>query len=231
MDMLDPQLPADSGEETTQTKDTKVAKRSRLFTEYYGSMVFVMFAFFLVISFGFLKPIIDHVKDANAQTTTSLTTADNERAFLASLDRSISAAKSIPPLVLDQVVEALPNDPNTPSLLVQFDAAAVRNNVRIISVSINEPKLVIPTTQKTTGPQVFPMDINLSIAAKNYFDMKRFLGDLETSLRVMDPAAISTGGIVEGGDITFTLQLKTYVFAQPVSAPRAGAPVQTAPAK
>jgi Tfp pilus assembly protein PilO len=188
---------------------------SRLFTDYYGSAVLTLFALFLVVAFGFLRPVIDDIKQVNAESSSLLQNAENERAYLKSLENSIAAAQGIPASVLEQVTQALPNETNVPSLLVHFGSAATRNGVRLNSLAITEPKMTAPAGAKEVQPQAFPIDINLSVSAKNYFDVKRFLMDLETSLRLMDVVAITSGNAADGADLSYAIQLKTYQFGVP----------------
>lgn len=188
--------------------------QAKILTQYYGATVLFLITLFLLVSFGFLRPMIQDIKQANAETESILQTTQNEQAYLSSLDASIGAAQSIPENTLKQVTDALPNETDTPSLLVQFDAAAARNAVKIQAVNLAEPKAPTPNVAVKPGTsQVTPVDITLTLAAKNYFDVKRFLTDLETSLRLMDVVGISTGGaVVDGQEFAFTVQVKTYIF-------------------
>ncbi|MCC7357433.1 type 4a pilus biogenesis protein PilO [Candidatus Uhrbacteria bacterium] len=193
--------------------EEKPKVQTKILTQYYGATVLFLITLFLLVSFGFLRPIIDETKQTNAETKGILENIKNENTYLSSLDASIGAAQSIPSLVLKQVTEALPNEADTPSLLIQLDAAANRNAVKIQGVTFNEPKAVTNPTNKTAVTQVVPVDITLTLAARNYFDVKRFLTDLETSLRLMDVVGISTGGaVVDGQEFSFTVQVKTYTF-------------------
>lgn len=204
----------DMAAKTPQPEKPKA--QAKLLTQYYGVTVLFLIALFLLVSFGFLRPMIQDTKQANAETESILQQAQNERAYLASLDASIGAAQSIPSLVLKQVTEALPNETDTPSLLIQLDAAASRNAVKIQGVTFNEPKAAPTAANKPVTTQVLPVDITLTLAARNYFDVKRFLTDLETSLRLMDVVGISTGGsVVDGQEFSFTVQVKTYTFSNP----------------
>lgn len=189
---------------------------SKILTQYYGATVLFLMAIFLVVSFGFLKPMIEEIKQANAETESTLQTAQNERTYLGSLDASIGAAQSIPAITLKQVTEALPDAVDTPSLLVQFDAAAARNAVKVQAVNLSEQKTApnAATQAKPGTGQVTPVDITLTLSAKNYFDVKRFLADVETSLRIMDVVGISTGGAtVDGQEFAFTVQVRAYTFS------------------
>ncbi len=187
----------------------------RFFSEYYAvSFLFIIVAF-IGGAFLVLRPMIETIKETNAQTTSRLLTIDQERVYVASLDQSVAAAQSIPSATLDQVNRALPHDPRTPELLVQFGAAAARNQLRIDSIGFNVTRSSSAGAESKTSVTnlIAPLDITLAIHAHNYFDMKRFLTDIETSLRLIDVTGMTTSGV--GTDLTYTLQLRTYSFVPP----------------
>ena len=188
----------------------------RFFSEYYVvSFLFLIIAF-IGGAFLVLRPMIELIKETNAQTTSRLLTIDQERGYVRSLEQSVAAAQSIPSTTLDQVDRALPRDARTPELLVQFGAAAARNQLRIDSIGFNVTRSSSAGTDAkiATTNLIAPLDITLAIHAHNYFDMKRFLTDIETSLRLIDVTGMATSGV--GTDLTYTLQLRTYSFVPPV---------------
>lgn len=195
---------------------------SRLFTDYYASAVLMLIAVFVGVAFFVLRPMIADIKETNAETARSLETLEQQRAYLASLSQSVAASKSISPEALDQVNSALPSDSNIPLLLVQFSTAAAQRNIKIGSISFSEPQPVRPTTGQATGAGVaaattttqgvIPMDVALTLNAQNYVDVKRFLADLESSLRLVDVVGISTSEGGKGKETAYQLQLRTYAF-------------------
>jgi len=196
------------------TKPEKTDKQpSRFFTEYYSAAFLFLISAFVILAFVFVKPLIDQIKETNAMTQAEVGTTDSERAYLNSLDASIAAAETISPTVLDRVSLALPSDANTPSLLVQFGSAAYSNGVRIDNVAFNEGKAAAKAASGVATTQVVPLDITLAVHARSYFDIKRFLSALETSLRVMDVQGMTASG--GEGDSFYSLQLRSYVFSSP----------------
>lgn len=186
---------------------------SRFFTEYYAAAVLGVIALTIVLAMVFLRPHILTIKEINAQTESQLVLISRERAYLASLDQSVAAAQSIQPTTLDQVHRALPNDPQIPSILVQFGSAALRHNVRIDALTFSQTHVVAPAAKQasSTASSIVPLDVNLVLRARNYFDVKRFLADVESSLRLMDVTGIAASGI--GNELSYALQLRTYSFA------------------
>lgn len=184
-------------------------RSSRIFTEYYAALMLFVIAGFVTGAVLVLRPLLLDIKETNASIETRLQSIDTERTYLASLEQSVAAAEAIPSDALENVVRALPNESNTPLLLVQFEAAAARHGIRIDTVNFTESK---PTNVKTTttASLVQPIEVNLVIRAKSYFDVKRFLADVEGSLRLMDVIGMTaTSG---SGELRFLLQLRTYTF-------------------
>ncbi|MBP9864738.1 type 4a pilus biogenesis protein PilO [Patescibacteria group bacterium] len=194
---------------------SKAPVGSRFFSEYYVVSFLFLIVAFIGAAFLVLRPLIESIKETNAQTEMQLATIEQERSYFASLEQSVAAAQSIPLTTLDQVNRALPRDTRMPELLVQFGAAAARNQLRIDSISFNptHTSSAVKDSKATTANLIAPMDITLAIHARNYFDMKRFLTDVETSLRLIDVMGMTTSGV--GSDLTYTLQLRTYSFTKP----------------
>jgi Tfp pilus assembly protein PilO len=214
--------------EITQPAPTALQKKerapkgpSKLFTEYYGSAFLFLIAVFLLAAYVVLKPELDDIKETNAQTSAKIQTIASQRTYLQSLQQSVAAAQTIPATTLDQVDHALPDAANVPSLLVQFGAAASRTNVRIDSLNfVEEATSPQSTPGQPSAPfanaQIRPVDISLTLHTQSYFDVKRFLSEIESSLRLLDVQGITANGA--SGQVTYALQLRAYVFAPPGAA-------------
>ncbi|MFZ2803740.1 MAG: hypothetical protein WA001_00805 [Patescibacteria group bacterium] len=203
-------------------KDDKLPKAPKgpsvLFTEYYGAAFLFLIAVFVGASFFVLRPQLDAIKQTNAQTTAQLENIARQRAYLSSLQQSVAAAQTIPATTLDEVNRSLPDDIDVPSLLVQFGGAAASNNVRIDSLTFSSIQAASTPAPSATGagskpaldPNVRAVTIDVVVHAFNYFDVKRFLSDIETNVRMMDVTAITASG--SGSQLSYSLELQTYVF-------------------
>lgn len=216
MPELDELQPEEAAAPAPVQKEPKAPKGpSKFFSEYYGAAFLFLIAVFVAAAFFVLRPVLDDIKQTNAQTESQIETINRQRSYLASLQQSVAAAQTIPATTLDQVGRALPDDPNLPSLLVQFGSAATRNNVRIDTLNFSQASNVTAAQNAAkpavaANPQVRPLDISMTLHAFNYFDVKRFLSDLESSLRLMDVLGITANGA--GNQVTYTLQMRTYTF-------------------
>ena len=185
---------------------------SKFFTEYYSSVIFVLIAAFMAGAFFLLQPLIVGIKETNAATQSELRHAEALRNYLSSLNQSVAAAQAIPSDMLDRVNEALPDDAGTPSLLMQFSNAAARNNVQIGSIGFaTEQRTTTPGRVATSTQNILPVTIDISLKGRNYVDVKRFLADVETSLRLMDVTSLSAAPSGKGLS-SYTIQIRSYVF-------------------
>jgi len=192
----------------------KIHTPSKFFTEYYGVAVLFLIAAFIGAAFVFLRPIIVDIKETNARTAETIVEANEAREYLKSLEQSVAAAQSITGTVLENVNHALPNDANIPSLMVQIGNVASAHGMRIANISISDPRVFTKASGTLVTPLYSTMDIALSLTAQSYFDMKRFLTDIESSLRLFDVTSLSTSGGGEKG-VSFAITMKTYVFTPP----------------
>jgi Tfp pilus assembly protein PilO len=184
---------------------------SSLFVDYYGAIVLLVIGLAIGSAVIFLRPIINDIKQTNAQIEQRIGTIQDERRYLSTLEQSVAAAESIPSDTLQKVEDALPDDSAIPSLLLQFGDAAARHGLRIDNISFvdNRPVVNAPRAATTTG--VLPVDITVSLRARNYLDVKRFLTDVESSLRLLDIVGMTSGQT--GNELAYTLQFRSYVFS------------------
>jgi len=189
-----------------QTKPLVAKRPSKLLTEYYGSLFFLMVLLFLLAAFVVLKPMLDDVKAANAQVASTLESLANENTYLNSLDQSIAAAQSIPADALRKVDRALPRKQGIPELLVLFSSTGDRDRVKISSITFADA-----APGRVTTSTVSELTVNLTVVAPGYPDIKKFLRDLESSLRIMDVIGINVS--TQGTESAYALQLKTYAYA------------------
>ncbi|MDQ7814949.1 MAG: type 4a pilus biogenesis protein PilO [Patescibacteria group bacterium] len=205
---------------TPKEKEVVVEKKpSKLLTEYYASIFLLAIAGFIAVGMLVHRPLIQSLKESNAETASLLAAIDNESVYLDGLKKSVSAAQSIPAAVLGEIDNALPSSQNIPSLLSQLGTAAERNGVKIESLAFNEQQVLVQQSPTATL-RLIPMDVQLAVQTQSYFNMKRFLSDLENSLRLMDVVGIS-GSEATGDKMSYLLQLRTYsmVEIKPNAAP------------
>lgn len=181
-------------------------KPSKLLTEYYGLIFFLLVLVFLAAAAFGVKPKLDGLKQTNARITVELERLENERHYLDSLDQSIAAAQSIAPGVLGQVEQALPRKKGIPELLVLLGGTADKDGVKITNVTFSE----IERSEARATSTVGELSISLNVTAKNYPQIKKFIRDLEASLRLLDITGINVS--TQGKESAYAMQMKTYVY-------------------
>jgi Tfp pilus assembly protein PilO len=192
----------------TKKQPEKVKKPSKILGEYYGSLFFVMIIAFLGVAYFVLKPMLDEVKMTNGEITTTLQTLEGNRSYLNSLESSISAAQSITPEILGQVDRALPRESEIPELLVLFGGISERDGVKIGNISFSEESSAARLARPSST--VSEITINLSVTAKNYPQIKRFLEDVQSSLRIVDVTGINVSS--QGEESAYAILMKTYTY-------------------
>ena len=198
---------------------------SLLFTNYYAAVMLLVIGGFFAAAFFVLRPMVLDIKDVNAQTDSQLLRLAEQRNYLASLDQSVSAAQSIDQASLDKVSRALPDQTDAPALLMQLSAAAARNSIQIGTIQFGDVQLPQPGPggRIATSTGALPSDVSLSVHAQTYSDVKRFLADVESSLRLLDVTGMTLGSVDAAGAMTYQIQMRTYQF-RPVKPAAALAP-------
>lgn len=188
-----------------------VPKRpSKMFTEYYGSLVLALIAIAMLSGYVFIKPKLDGYKEIRALTETTLVDAQNEKRYLDALSRSVAAAQTISPDVLRKVDTALPRSIEIPEILVELDRLAADNGVKIKAVTLDAAARK-PAGGAATTEGIQTVGMNISVEAKGYESVKDFLRVLETNLRIFDVQALNVASFDEESS-AFTLQMKTYYY-------------------
>ncbi|MHB8831359.1 MAG: type 4a pilus biogenesis protein PilO [Patescibacteria group bacterium] len=184
----------------------KPKRPSKIFTDYYGSVFLLLIAAYVAVGFFVIKPKMDDNKQLEAQARGIRKEIENDRSYFDGLSRSVSAAQSIDPIVLQKVDQALPHAASVPDLLVQLSSASAFSGVTLSNIVFeNAAKAPGGGTAST------PINITLSVAAKDYTALKKFLNTLETSLRIFDVQTIAVSGFGEDM-INFNLQLRSYFY-------------------
>ncbi len=189
--------------------ETTKTTKSRWLVTYYGSMFFCLVLVGLGIAFFIIKPKIDSFKQRNADVAAAVETLQAEQAYVNSLEQSIAAAQTIAPDVLQQVDEALPREQRIPELLVLFGKVADRNHVKISNIAFADA--VSPSKSATSS--IRELSINMTVIAENYPHIKKFIRDLEISLRILDVVAINVSA--QGEEAAYALQMRAYSYAPP----------------
>ncbi len=191
--------------ESQPTTQNKIKKPSKMFTHYYGTMILLLLALLVAAGFIVIKPKIDEYKGVTSSIQDVQLQAENEKQYFDSLSRSVGAAQTIDPSVLEKVDLALPREPGIPNLLVQMDQAAKANKVKVASITFSAED------KKAATGKVQGLNMTMTVEAQDYQALKNFLSSLELSLRVIDIQNLSINSFSKNSAV-FSLQMKTYYF-------------------
>ncbi len=205
METSNSQLASRNSHLATGNEKREVKKPSKMFTHYYGTMILLLLALLVAAGFIVIKPKIDEYKGVTASIQDVQLQAENEKQYFDSLSRSVAAAQTIDPEVLGKVDLALPREPGVPNLLVQMDAAASANKVKISSITFSADD------KKAATGKVQGLNMTMTVEAQDYQALKNFLSSLELSLRVIDIQNLSINSFSKNSAV-FSLQMKTYYF-------------------
>ncbi len=187
----------------------KIKRPSKVFTEYYSSIILILIT--LLVSGGYLviKPKIDEYKALRANIETLKQNIDNQSGYLAGVSRSVSAAESISPQVLERVDRALPRSFSIPETLVLLNRAAEASSIEVSGIVFSAGNGRGSGVEKTDLQSV---QMTVNVSAPSYQSLKLFLNTLEVSLRLFDVQMITISDFKEG-KAAFSLQLRTYYFS------------------
>jgi hypothetical protein len=191
-------------------KITNEKKISPLLADYYSTSFFLLVLFFLAASAIVLLPLMNQLKTKNAELGADIERLAQERGYLQSLEQSIQSAENISPTVLNRVDHALPRDSNIPELLTLLGSVSEMDGVKLNSVNFTDVKSTQARGAASATSSVMQTQINISVSAANYPQIKRFLGHLESSLRLLDVVGINVSS--DGEKAMYAIQLTTYAY-------------------
>ena len=206
-----------------------------IFTHYYGIFFLLLVAAFLGGAYMLLVPRYMDMKSVANNTMSVVATLEEEQSYLDALNRSIQAAEAIPAEALVKVDEAIPRSKTgIPKLLVTMSAIAEASGVQLGNVEFSEGEAAAGMKSKRIG--LAPIQITTAVQADGYQEMRRFLSNLEKSLRLIDVNSINVTAATARDDasdaaserivFTYSLQLTAYTLAsvaQAASTPLQGA--------
>lgn len=184
----------------------KLKTPSKMFTDYYGSVFFLLIAVYVAAGFFIIKPKIEVSKQIEAQTQATQLEIENDKVYFENLSRSVAAAQAISPEALDKVELALPSSVDIPEMLVQLNAAASDSGVELLNVNFEGAANRPPPTGQPTAQ---PVNITVSLKVPDYSILKKFLLNMESNLRIYDVQSLSFSG---KDPMTSTLLLRSYYY-------------------
>lgn len=82
--------------------------------------------------------------------------------------------------------EALPEEAAIPSLILQLESLAGKNNLTMNNINIAEDKVALESNPTKAKSVVKKLTLTTDLAGGDYFTLKNYLADIEKNVRIMD---------------------------------------------
>lgn len=171
--------------------------------------------FLIILSFGlfytFTRPYYQSTRELVATAEGYEEVLDNIANIIEERDRLLINYNSLPKAEIDRVSKVLPANVDTVRMALDLDNIASRYGIAIKDVAIdtsaerNTNEIVLPEGQKPYEKTL----VSVSFIS-NYQNFRKFLEDLEKSLRIMDVKSIRFQSGSESGLYEHKLLLETY---------------------
>ncbi len=179
------------------------------------STAFILLLISVGLFYTFTMPRWDKIGDLQAQAATYKNVLDNVTVVEAKRDELYAQYKNISPEQLAQIEKVLPNTVDTVTLALNLDAIAAHYGISIKSVqtSTNDPNDIQSSViiDPAAAP-AFPYQtvyVNFEIVS-NYDNFRKFLGDIEKSLRIIDIKSIAFQATGDNKLYNYHISVQTY---------------------
>lgn len=108
---------------------------------------------------------------------------------------------------------ALPDEFDLPSLMIQLEGMAKKNNFAVESIEAKYPTVAADNKKNKTATANVPLkkiNVGVTVVGGNYDNFKAFLGSLENSIMIFDPSSVAFTG--DGANQKYKLNLVTYYY-------------------
>jgi Tfp pilus assembly protein PilO len=168
----------------------------------------------ILISVGlfytFIMPEFSHVQNLRVQAGSYNDVLSNVTDLSQKRDELLLKYNAIPKDQLANLEKILPSNVNVVELALNLDAIASKYGISIKDVkTIDEKSDQTATTIKTPSSSGY-QKVNISfIFVSNYANFRKFIADLEQSLRIIDVKTISFE-TADSGFNEYQIQIQTY---------------------
>lgn len=171
---------------------------------------------FILVAIGLyytmISPHYDKVKVLQAQANQYSEVLDNVEELTKKRDELLLKYNALPKNDVERIQKALPDHIDTVKLALDFDTIASKYGISIKNIRTSERKVDITTNIGAiqTAPVNSYQTVNVSFSfVSNYDNFRKFVRDIESSLRVIDIRSINFS-VSDGGLYEYTLSIDTY---------------------
>lgn len=188
-----------------------ISSTQKIVLKYSKFLTAVIVVVILLISYSLvLKPKYQAVRQGGSFNLSTLKDQEAVRqSYLADLKALNDSFSNVSKADIAKVENILPDNSDTAGLLVQLETLALKNNLFLASVDINEAPESIRAKEAIGG--VAKIDINLNLVGSrtgDYSGLKTFLTDLENNLRLFDVNSV----YFDPESANYSVNLFTYYY-------------------
>ena len=156
--------------------------------------------------FGFTRPIIDEISIKQAKADELDSALSNDKNLRKVREKKLADYNSFSPAELDSINRMLPDSIDNVRLIIDMNNIATKYNMRVKNAKIKSDSMapqVIGSSQ-TYGSVTLSFNVSGS-----YNDLRLFLHDLETSLRLVDVTSLSFNASDKDMN-DYSIEVRTY---------------------
>lgn len=188
------------------TGEEKKLSLFKLFLLQYFKVITPL-AVILILVFGFiflLKPKYNEVKVSGAlNLEAKQASLANKESQLSQLQELVDNYNGLARGNIDKIEKILPREEDIPGLLAQLEKVVKNNGFNILSLDINSVQNLSKDKQKDL---IKKLALTLTIEGGGYTNLKLFLNQIETNLRLFDVGSLN----FTSGSNLYTLNISTY---------------------
>lgn len=174
-----------------------------------NSNAFILLLISVGLFYTVISPRYEKVQSLKSQETQYKDILANVKALSERRDDLAVKFGNVPPNEVARVEKILPSTVDTVNLAMNFDSIASRYGISIKSIRVAESEDAGSTIIQSDGGKAYD-DVTVSFSfTSTYPNFKRFLADIEKSLRLIDVKSVSFTTTVSG-IYEFDVSVRTY---------------------
>ena len=173
------------------------------------SLVFLVAAF--IIFFQLIEPTYGDLETLKGQELESRNLLANEQNVVGAVKKLLGQYESEGDAA-NGLALAMPSGPNVASAVAQIYGIATNSSIAIQSMTLSTPSVLLRSQSGDAAQVVRPagtFSIQIS-STGSYEDLKNFLSQLETNIRIFDVTGFSLQPAAKGDLFNYTFTVATY---------------------
>ncbi|MFH2136410.1 MAG: hypothetical protein ABII19_02145 [Patescibacteria group bacterium] len=173
-------------------------------------LIFLLITIFAVVAYLLIWPEYGRLADTEEKIILQKQALEGESKTFRDVSKLLENYADISSVEKEKIEEMLPSEVLEAGLFTLFENLAQKNKIIVLAVDISEKE----STENIKNLGISEVQASLNLTAgpdseDSYGDLKKFLFDLETNLRLIDITSIN----YTPETATYTLNLKTYRMA------------------